>query len=167
MCALLAPRQIHDAGHPSHVLPMAIHRSVHEAKGSGCGRLLGKAQYAIFWILNRSRCTESKCTATFHATFDQYPGSIMQHPTAVAVGARASSRMLSSGVEIEGLGRSAGLAATWGRRRRHRIHTRCCRACAAAILLSEEGGRCHELATELLAAGSAAATEARQPRFRR
>ena len=38
-CGLLAPRQIHDAGRPSHVLPMAIHRSVHEAKGVGCGRL--------------------------------------------------------------------------------------------------------------------------------
>ena len=41
LCALLAPRQIHDAGRPSHVLPMAIHRSVREAKGAGCGRLPG------------------------------------------------------------------------------------------------------------------------------
>ena len=41
LCALPAPRQIHDAGRPSHVLPMAIHRSVHEAKGAGCGRLPG------------------------------------------------------------------------------------------------------------------------------
>ena len=41
LCTLLAPRQIHDAGRPSHVLPMAIHRSVHKAKGAGCGRLPG------------------------------------------------------------------------------------------------------------------------------
>ena len=41
LCALPAPRQIHDAGRPSHVLPMAIHRSVHEAKGARCGRLPG------------------------------------------------------------------------------------------------------------------------------
>ena len=41
LCAFLAPRQIHDASRPSHVLPMAIHRSVHEAKGAGCGRLPG------------------------------------------------------------------------------------------------------------------------------
>ena len=41
LCALLAPRQIHDAGRPFHVLPMAIHRSVREAKGAGCGRLPG------------------------------------------------------------------------------------------------------------------------------
>ena len=41
VCTLLAPRQIHDAGRPFHVLPMAIHRSVHEAKGAGCGRLPG------------------------------------------------------------------------------------------------------------------------------
>ena len=41
VCTLPAPRQIHDAGRPSHVIPMAIHRSVHEAKGAGCGRLPG------------------------------------------------------------------------------------------------------------------------------
>ena len=41
LCALPAPRQIHDAGRPSHVLPMAIHRSVHGAKGARCGRLPG------------------------------------------------------------------------------------------------------------------------------
>ena len=41
VCTLPAPRQIHDAGRPSHVIPMAIHRSVHKAKGAGRGRLPG------------------------------------------------------------------------------------------------------------------------------